>query len=93
MAKRRVQETDSFNHERRQQHEKGKICSASSAIAKAVADGKERNERGLRREAKAVEAERLKEEAEAKRALKQERQQHEETAREEFAGLLAGAAK
>jgi hypothetical protein len=47
----------------------------------------------LRREAKAEEAERLKKEAEAQKALEQVRQQHKETAREEFAGLLAGAAK
>ena len=47
----------------------------------------------LRREAKAEEAERLKKEAEAKKASALELLQGEETAREEFAGLLAGAAK
>jgi len=47
----------------------------------------------LRREAKAEEVERRKKEAEAEKALEQERQQQEETAKEEFAGLLAGAAK
>jgi hypothetical protein len=47
----------------------------------------------LRREAKAEEAERLKKEAEAENALAQERQQHKETAAEEFAGFLARAAK
>jgi hypothetical protein len=47
----------------------------------------------LRREAKAEEAERLKKEAEAEKASEQAHQQHKETAREEFAGFLAGAAK
>jgi len=47
----------------------------------------------LRREAKAEEAERLKKEAEAKKTNQQQRQQREETAREEFAGFLAGTAK
>jgi hypothetical protein len=47
----------------------------------------------LRQEAKAEEAERLKKEAEAEKAAAQERQQLMETAKEEYARHLAGAAK
>jgi hypothetical protein len=47
----------------------------------------------LRQEAAAKQADRRKTEAEAEKASEQELQQHKETAREEFAGFLAGAAK
>jgi hypothetical protein len=47
----------------------------------------------LRREAKAEEAGRLQKEAESEKELEQARQQQEEAAMDELAGILAGAPK
>ena len=78
-----------FSHKRFAQT--SKVGNSSYAVA-ARLEEIEANSR-LRQEAAAEQAGRRKKEAEAEKALEQELQQHKETAREEFAGFLAGAAK